>query len=84
MKTTVIWYVTPCNLVKSTNISQKPAASFFRIKGSAKRKDEDIDKGKIITLWAGSRRLVRPPVTNNTLSEKTSANCLSKTFNDVE
>ena len=54
MKTTVIWYVTPCNLAKSTNISQKSAASFFRVRESAKRKNQDIDTRKIITLWAGS------------------------------
>lgn len=54
MRTTAIWYVKPCNLVKSTNISQEPAASFFRVRESSKRKKEDIDIRKITTLWAGS------------------------------
>jgi len=54
MKTTVIWYVTPCNLVKSTNISQKPATSFFKVRESTKRKNEDTNIWKIVTLWAGS------------------------------
>jgi hypothetical protein len=40
MKTTAIWYVTPCNLAKSINISQKPAASIFRVRESPKRKEE--------------------------------------------
>jgi len=57
VKTTVIWYVTPCTLAKSTNISQKPAASFFRVRESAKRKNEDVDIGENHHFMARELRL---------------------------
>jgi hypothetical protein len=53
MTTTAICYITPCDLAKSINISQKPAASIFRVRESPKHKKEDIDLWKISNFWAG-------------------------------